>query len=458
MQQSKRARTKVDRTNIGPESRRPSRQIGAAQSSISPLSSTTPMTTDDEGAVRRIIGDLVGILKVHPEHHKTVHGAVDLIKKQVMQIECLKNALGKVRTELTMIVGGLEGEELKIITALHDMILDVLDMVDDEAEESSAPATLAFSSTAPPSSTSPPSSASSSSAPRETTRHREGKAALEGLKNVARLEAKGKMAKAAEKLKSLPTGKHVGEQTISNAGRAMESLLFQLGGLDTIRRVLDSFFARPAVRTAMSNHLKSKTKSHDDAAVDSIINTAKAFFTGIMGTKGRRSDIDMNAFWAAAAAMVPVTAREDKLVRAVMRILGLRYESVKRAIELRKAMVDTAAGWKWIKTKEHWDRTDWTPLEKWLHSDEASTPDNDKKCEIKVNVRDDGATVSYEVHERRYWNDKFSVLRENFRTTPAFNEMQKAHIERERSKRHTKAIRLAKLKHGQQPSPQQVEN
>ena len=54
----------------------------------------------------------------------------------------------------------------------------------------------------------------------------------------------------------------------------------------------------------------------------------------------------MNAFWAVAAAIVPVTASEDKLVRAVMRILGLRYESVKRAIELRKAMADTAAGWK----------------------------------------------------------------------------------------------------------------
>ena len=237
----------------------------------------------------------------------------------------------------------------------------------------------------------------------------------------------------------------------------MESLLFQLGGLETIRRVLDSFFARPAVRTAMSNHLKSKTKSHDDAAVDSIIKTAKAFFTGIMGTKGRRSDIDMNAFWAAAAAIVPVTAREDKLVRAIMRILGLRYESVKRAIELRKAMVDTTAGWKWIKTKPHCDRTDWTPLIKWHHSDEASTPDNDHKSEIKVNVTDDGTTVSYELHERRYWNDKLSVLLRTFRESPVFLEMQKAHTECERNKRHAKALSLAKREHGPQPSPQQVE-
>ena len=389
------------------------------------------MTTGEKGEVLQIIDDLMDILKVHPEHHKTVERAVDLIKTQSMQIGYLKNALVKVRTELSMIVHGLEGEELKVVTALYDMILDVLDMLDDEAGESAAPATLASSSTVPSSSSSSSSSsASASSVPRETTRQREGKAALEGVKSVTRLEAKGEMAKAAEKLLSLPKGKHVGEQTISNAGRAMESLLFQLGGLETIRRVLDSFFARPAVRTAMSNHLKSKTKSHDDAAVDSIIKTAKAFFTGIMGTKGRRSDIDMNAFWAAAAAIVPVTAREDKLVRAVMRILGLRYESVKRAIELRKAMVDTAAGWKWIKTEPHCDRTDWTPLIKWLHSDEASTPDNDHKSEIKVNVTDDGTTVSYELHERRYWNDKLSVLLRAFRELPVLTVISGANARR----------------------------
>ena len=99
------------------------------------------MTTGEKGEVLRIIDDLMGILKVHPEHHKTVEGAVDLIKTQSMQIGYLKNALVKVRTELSMIVHGLEGEELKVVTALYDMILDVLDMLDDEAGESAAPAT-----------------------------------------------------------------------------------------------------------------------------------------------------------------------------------------------------------------------------------------------------------------------------------------------------------------------------
>jgi len=48
---------------------------------------------------------------------------------------------------------------------------------------------------------------------------------------------------------------------------------------------------------------------------------------------------------------------------------------VKRAIEIRKAMADWAAGWKLIKTAPHRDRIDWSPLKKWLHSDEASTPE-----------------------------------------------------------------------------------
>ena len=111
-----------------------------------------------------------------------------------------------------------------------------------------------------------------------------------------------------------------------------------------------------------------------------------------MGTKGQRSDIEMNAFWAAAAAMTPVTAPEDKLSRAVMCILDFFYEPDKRAIELRNAIVDTAAGWKLIKTKPHCDRTDWTLLKKKFHSDEVSKPDNDHMSEIQVNVTDDGGT------------------------------------------------------------------
>ena len=104
-------------------------------------------------------------------------------------------------------------------------------------------------------------------------RESEGAEALVGAVKVARLEGRGKMAAAAAELVSLPQGSHVGPQTISNASRAMEQLLFRLGGLETIGKVLESFFARPAVRVAMSTHLKSRTDSVDDSTIDEVIVT-----------------------------------------------------------------------------------------------------------------------------------------------------------------------------------------
>ena len=104
-------------------------------------------------------------------------------------------------------------------------------------------------------------------------RESEGAEALVGAVKVARLEGRGKMAAAAAELVSLPQGSHVGPQTISNASRAMEQLLFRLGGIETIGTVLDSFFARPAVLVAMSTHLKSRTDSVDDSTIDEVIVT-----------------------------------------------------------------------------------------------------------------------------------------------------------------------------------------
>ena len=316
-----------------------------------------------------------------------------------MEIEELRGALMHVHAELSSIFDDLQDEELEVIKALQDVIYDVLEMRDDAAEATAAPDGGAAAAPAVAAATPQP---TAPAAPRGTRRESEGAEALEGAKDVAALEAKGKMVAALAKLQSPPLGKHVGADTISNASRAMEQLLFRLGGLKTVGRVLDSFFARPAVRVAMTDHLKSKTVSTDDKTVDEVIATAKGFFTGVMHTKGRRSDIDTNTFWAAVTALVPVTAREDRKVRSVMRVLGLRYASVKRAIEIRKVMVDSASGWEWIKTAPHRDRVDWSPLQKWLHSDGSSTPDNDHKTEIKVNVVDNGAIVSYELHDWRY--------------------------------------------------------
>ena len=88
-------------------------------------------------------------------------------------------------------------------------------------------------------------------------------------------------------------------------------------------------------------------------------------------------------------------------------------------------------------------------LQKWLHSDQAFTPDNDNKTEIKVNIMDSGGVGSYELHERRYWaRPTLHVLWEQFRTTPSYADMNQRHIASVTASRLAKATHAAKSKHG----------
>ena len=149
--ESKRAVKKVEAVNMGPENRKPSREIGTAASPLSSSSSSSSSSSEssngENGEVLHVVEGLMGILKVSPEHSKAVASTVDLLKEQVMKIEELKGVLGAVRTELSSMVGGLDSADVLVIKSLQDMIYDVLDMLDDNDEGEAG-------SAAPPSSSS----------------------------------------------------------------------------------------------------------------------------------------------------------------------------------------------------------------------------------------------------------------------------------------------------------------
>ena len=52
-------------------------------------------------------------------------------------------------------------------------------------------------------------------------------------------------------------------RSIDNAAKAMEDLLLERGGLGSVRRILDQFFDRPIIRTAMSDDLRQRAQPHD---------------------------------------------------------------------------------------------------------------------------------------------------------------------------------------------------
>ena len=132
-----------------------------------------------------------------------------------------------------------------------------------------------------------------------------------------KLQNRGKTEEAQAALAAIPGGKELHIRSIDNAAKAMEDLLLERGGLGSVRRILDQFCDRPIVRTAMSDDLKERAQPHDQKAIQDMIDSIKAFFTGTMATRGRHTDLDRNVFYAAAAAVIPkkVRARTSKCER-----------------------------------------------------------------------------------------------------------------------------------------------
>ena len=107
-----------------------------------------------------------------------------------------------------------------------------------------------------------------------------------------------------------------------------------------------------------------------------------------MKGSGRRTDVEINAFWASAASLIPRDIFESRQGRAAARLLGILYRVVKRASTIRASLEDAAFGWKRLSTSKHKDSADQTGagriITEWTHEPEASTEDNQNKMSVAV--------------------------------------------------------------------------
>jgi hypothetical protein len=54
----------------------------------------------------------------------------------------------------------------------------------------------------------------------------------------------------------IPSGEELHIRSIDKAAKGMGDLVLErVGGLGSVRRILDQFFDRPVIRTAMSDHM-----------------------------------------------------------------------------------------------------------------------------------------------------------------------------------------------------------
>ena len=208
----------------------------------------------------------------------------------------------------------------------------------------------------------------------------------EALAKVASLYGHHKSAEAKAAMRGIPQGKRVGARSQWGRADELRSLLFTFGGLNTTKSILQSFLDMREVKLLLDEKFfKAKEEMADAKTATAMLHAAKRFLNEMLDRKadktgGRLSDIKRNAFWASVVSMMPADLVENRQGRAMMRILGIQYRTVKKASTMRKQLEDASKGWVLLETSRHFDRAEKhvAIIDAWWHSDEASAPNNNE--------------------------------------------------------------------------------
>jgi hypothetical protein len=201
---SRRRSTAPHVMNVGPENREPSRQIGYAQSSLSPAASS-------KSELEAAVAGLLKIKKAHPEYDAALHAAIQVMTDQDFTIDFLSRALADVRCQLKALLVDLvlDDEVQDAIDIMQSGILIILDMLEldddviqlgDDAASSSSSSSSSFSSSSSPPSSSFSSPPSSSTTATTTTHAAELKSSLT---KVYHLVNRGKTEQARRRVGGL---------------------------------------------------------------------------------------------------------------------------------------------------------------------------------------------------------------------------------------------------------------
>ncbi|KAJ1629686.1 hypothetical protein T492DRAFT_873053, partial [Pavlovales sp. CCMP2436] len=164
----------------------------------------------------------------------------------------------------------------------------------------------------------------------------------------------------------------------------MRTDFFSLGSWSLTANVLKRFLDTPEVKQLMpGGAAQSRAEKNDEKTATNLLTAAKRFFGDIMGTKGRRSEDDMNAFWAAIAALMPAGLIDGRGGASASRILGVHHRIIKKGVAVRAGLEEHGKGWVQVQYSPHQDRVDLRLIGEWWHSDEGSTEDNQNKEPIR---------------------------------------------------------------------------
>ena len=192
----------------------------------------------------------------------------------------------------------------------------------------------------------------------EEPRVQRGRELRGALQKVAKLYSHDKTRQAKEAFRAIPEGKTMGARAILGRADELRELLFTFGGLNTTRAVLEKFLSLSEVKRLLDeDFFKSRQELADAQTATAMLVAAKEFLT-VMHQRvagGRRSDAERNAFWASVVSLMPADLVQNRQGRAMMRILGISYATVKTASVIRRELEDSGKAWVLLTTKKHFD-------------------------------------------------------------------------------------------------------
>lgn len=274
----------------------------------------------------------------------------------------------------------------------------------------------------------------------ETQRVREGRELREGLQAISKLKSDDRTKEARAKFDELKSGVQAKPGLVNVRAFELARNLFGVGGFELTQAVLDKFLSLRDVKQLLPEAVaKTRQQATDADTAVKLLEAAKSFFTVIMkvkGTKGgRRTDVNMNAFWASAASLLPRDVLQTRHGRSAARLLGIPYRVIKRASTIRADLEDSGVGWKLIKTNGHSDILSGRLISEFLHSDAASTEDNQNKEPITVyDGFDDNGNRCYCIHWRRALNCGWRQLTRLWWASPQCAEFKR--LQQAEGRRH----------------------
>ena len=193
---------------------------------------------------------------------------------------------------------------------------------------------------------SPPAAAGSSSAVPHTYGTRQagagapawkaqaGKEAQEAARSSERLRHGHKVAEAGELLAQAAEGSAVNSPYAAKQAKAVATQLFSAGSLSSAKKVITKFAALPEIR-ALVEFAENPNRELDERLIQNVIK----FFEDHLRTRGNRHAEDQNIHDAILAALVDRDMESEKLINTVATCLGVRWDTVKRAV-LRRMKLD----------------------------------------------------------------------------------------------------------------------